>query len=115
MSCLLLSDRNRLTDLENKLMVARVEGWREGIVREFEMNVYTMYLKWLTHKDRLYRTGNTAQCPGSLDGRGVWGRMDACTCRAESLHCSSETITTILIGYLAHLVKNLSAMQETRV
>ena len=79
------------------------------------MNVYTMYLKWLTHKDRLYRTGNTAQCPGSLDGRGVWGRMDACTCRAESLHCSSETITTILIGYLAHLVKNLSAMQETRV
>ena len=90
-------------------------GWREGIVREFEMNVYTMYLKWLTHKDRLYRTGNTAQCPGSLDGRGVWGRMDACTCRAESLHCSSETITTILIGYLAHLVKNLSAMQETGV
>ena len=31
MSCLLLSDRNRLTDLENKLMVARVEEWREGI------------------------------------------------------------------------------------
>ena len=26
MSCLLLSDRNRLTDLENKLMVARVEN-----------------------------------------------------------------------------------------
>ena len=36
---------------------------------------------------------------GSLDGRGVWGRMDTCICRAESLHCSPETITTLLIGY----------------
>ena len=25
--------------------------------------------------------------------------MDTCTCMAESLHCSSETITTLLIGY----------------
>ena len=41
-------------------------------------------------------------CPmlcGSLDGRGVWGRMDTCVCTAESLHCSPETITTLLIGY----------------
>ena len=28
---------------------------------------------------------------GSLDG--VWGRMDTCTCMAESLHCSPETLT----------------------
>ena len=35
---------------------------------------------------------------GSLDGRGVWGRMDTCICMAESLHCSSETTTTLLIG-----------------
>jgi len=34
---------------------------------------------------------------GSLDGRGVWGRMDACVYMADSLHCSSETITTLLI------------------
>ena len=36
---------------------------------------------------------------GSLDGRGVWGRMDTCICMAESLCCSSETIITLLIGY----------------
>ena len=36
---------------------------------------------------------------GSLDGRGVWGRMDICICMAESLSCSPETITTLLIGY----------------
>ena len=36
---------------------------------------------------------------GSLDGRGVCRRMDACTHMAESLCCSSETVTTLLIGY----------------
>ena len=35
----------------------------------------------------------------SLDGRVVWGRMDTCVCMAEFLHCSPETITTLLIGY----------------
>ena len=34
----------------------------------------------------------------SLDGRGVWRRMDACICMAESLHCSSEAITVLLIS-----------------
>ena len=37
---------------------------------------------------------------GSLDGRGVWGKMDTCICMAEFLRCSSETITKfLLIGY----------------
>ena len=36
---------------------------------------------------------------GSLDGRGVWGRMDTCMCMAESLCCSPETIIILLIGY----------------
>ena len=35
---------------------------------------------------------------GSLDGMGVWGRMDACICMAEFLHCSPETTTTLLTG-----------------
>ena len=37
----------------------------------------------------------------SLDGRGVWGRMDICMCMAESLHCSPETLTTLLIGCIS--------------
>ena len=36
---------------------------------------------------------------GSLDGRGVGGRMDTCICMAESLGCSPETIITFLTGY----------------
>ena len=41
-------------------------------------------------------------CPvlcGGLDGRAVQGRMDTCICKTESLHCSPETITTLLISY----------------
>ena len=35
----------------------------------------------------------------SLDGSGVWGRMDTCIWVAESLLCSPETITTLLVDY----------------
>ena len=35
----------------------------------------------------------------SLDGRGVWGRKDTRICMSESLHCSPETITALLINY----------------
>ena len=35
----------------------------EGIVREFGVDMYTLlYLKWITNKDLLYSTGNSAQC-----------------------------------------------------
>ena len=36
---------------------------------------------------------------GSSDESGVLGRTDACICRAESLCCSPETLTTLLTGY----------------
>ena len=44
---------------------------------------------------------------GSLDVRGVWGRMDTRMCTAESLHCSFETNTTLLIGYTPKQKKKL--------
>ena len=36
----------------------------------------------------------------SLDVREVWGRMDTCICVAESLCCSPETVTTLLVSQL---------------
>ena len=45
---------------------------------------------------------------GSLDGRGVWGRMDTYVWMAESLCCPSETNTTLLMGYTAIRNKKLS-------
>ena len=32
---------------------------------------------------------------GSLDGRGIWGRMDTCICMAESLRCSPKTMISV--------------------
>ena len=35
----------------------------EGIAREFGMDMYTLlHLKWITSKDLLCSTGNSAQC-----------------------------------------------------
>ena len=36
---------------------------------------------------------------GSLDMKGGWGRTDTCICMAESLCCSLENITILLIGH----------------
>ena len=36
---------------------------REGIIREFGMGMYTqLYLKWISSKDLVYSTWNSAQC-----------------------------------------------------
>ena len=37
---------------------------------------------------------------GSLDGRGVWGRMDTCIYMAESLCYAPETITMLFTNPL---------------
>ena len=39
------------------------------------------------------------------DGSGAWQRMDTCIGMTESLHCSHETVTTLLIDYT--LVQNV--------
>ena len=52
--------QNRKTHRTRK----RIYGCQgEGIVREFEMNMYMLlYFKWITNKDLLCSTGNSAQC-----------------------------------------------------
>ena len=79
-------------------------GWgrigREGIVRELGMDMYTLlYLKRIT-KDLLYKHREfCSMLCASLNGRGVWGRMDIRIYMAESFNCPPENITTLLIGY----------------
>ena len=56
------NDTSELTEekgTENELMAAgcREEGFGEGIVREFGIDMYTvLYLKWVANKDPLYST-----------------------------------------------------------
>ena len=41
-----------------------------GMVREFGSNTYTLlYLKWITNKDLLCSTGNSAQYPVTTEWR----------------------------------------------
>ena len=55
-------------------MVTRGKEQREGIVREFGMDMYTLlYLKWITNKVPLYSTGHSAQCSAAAGMGGVWG------------------------------------------
>ena len=44
---------------------------------------------------------------GSLEGRGVEGRMDPCLCTADSLHCPPETNTALLIDHAHVCAKSL--------
>ena len=54
----------------------------------------------LSNKNLLYGTGKCDQrYVAAWMGGGVWGRMDTCICMAESLRCSPETITVLLINY----------------
>ena len=83
-------------------MVAGREGWGEGIVREFEMDMYI----WLFKIDNqqgptvLDKELCSVLC-GSLDGREVWWKMNTRICMAESLCCQPEIIT-LLISYISH-------------
>ena len=53
------------------------------------MDMYTLlYLTWITSKLLYTHRELCSVLCDSLDGRGVWGRMDICIGMAESLPCS---------------------------
>ena len=89
--------RNRLTDLENELTVARRGEWGEAIVRKSGIEMYTLlYFKWITNKDLLYIPGNSAQCyvPAWMGGEceGEWIHAYAFMHMKLSQHCSSAIL-----------------------
>ena len=75
--------------------------------REFGLDMHTLLcLKWI-NKDLLDNTGNSAQSYMAAWMGGDWRRMNTCIHMTESLHCSPETVTTLLIGYNQIQNKNL--------
>ena len=69
--------RNRLTDLEKELMVARGRVGRIGgrDIRESGINMCTLlYLKWITNKFLLYSTRTSVQCYAAAWMGGEFGR-----------------------------------------
>ena len=66
---------------------------KQGIVRELGIDSYNNQQgPSVQHREFC------SMSSGSLEGRGVWGRMDTCICKAESLCYTPETIT-LLISY----------------
>ena len=81
-------------------MAYRGEECEEWIVWEFRMDMHTLlYLKWITNKDLLQSTVNSAQCYVEPGWEGAWERMDICIHVAESFCPAPETYIILLIGY----------------
>ena len=57
----------------------------------------------ITLRSRLY---------SCLDRKGVWGRMAIYVHMAESLHCSSKSITAVFIGYTQIQNEKLKTFKE---
>ena len=56
-----LQNRNRFTDLENKLMVTSRKGQAEEIDWELGTDIYALLLKQITNKELLYSIENSAK------------------------------------------------------
>ena len=86
------------TDSQTWRTNLRLQG--RGIVRELGMNVYTLlYFKGITSKDLVYNTEKSAECyKAAWMGGEFGGEQITCVRVAECLCCSSEIITTLLIG-----------------
>ena len=89
------------------------QGAGEGIVKEFGLCVYTLpYLKWITNKDLVYSTGNSAQCyVASWMGR-EHGEEYTCICMSESLCCPPEAITVLFSARLQYKIKSLKKRKK---
>ena len=58
-----LQSKKRFADFRNKFTVGRGQDDGEGIVRELGTDMCSLLcLKWITSKDLLYSTENSAQC-----------------------------------------------------
>ena len=83
----------------------RLRKWTYGccrgrVVRDVGKVMYTLqYSKWITNKNLLYSTWNSAQCYVPAWMRRGSGRMDTCVCMAESICYPPETVT-FLLGYV---------------
>ena len=76
------------------------------------MDMYTLLcLKWITNKDLLCSTWNSAQCYMIAWMGGEFGGEWIHVLVWLSLFCSPETITTLLIGYQFNSVQSLSRVR----
>ena len=89
-----LWNRNRLTDIENRLVIAKGEGVGEGM--EWEVRVSRcklLYMEWINNKVLLYSTGNCIQYPVINHNGKEYKKECVYICITESLCCTAEINT----------------------
>ena len=75
-------------------------GWQgEEIAREFGTRAYCCSQNGQPTRTYYIAHGALLNVMWQPRWENSLGEMDTCVCIAESLHCSPETITTLLIGY----------------
>ena len=85
--------------IENQLMVAREKDGGRDTSGVWDRHKHTGILKMDNQQGpTVLHMEQCSMLCGSLDGRGVWERLDTWICMAEPRHCSPENIT-LLIGY----------------
>ena len=71
----------------------------EGRVREFEIDMYTLYLRWVKIRTYCRAQGTLLNIMWQPGWERSLGEKDTCICMAEYLCCAPETTTTVLIIY----------------
>ena len=80
-------------------MVAKGEGGGGGM--EWECGISRcklVYIGWINNKVLLYSTGNYIQYPVINHNRKEYEKEYVCVCITESLCCTAEINTTLLIS-----------------
>ena len=75
-------------------------GWEAGISR-----CKLLYIEWINNKVLLYCTGNYIQYP-EINHNGKEYKKNVHICITESLCCTAEINTTLLINYTS-ILKNV--------
>ena len=74
-----IQNRNRLTDIENRLVVDNGEGCGGGMDGEFGISRCKLfYMWWINHKALLYSTGNYIQYPQISHNGNEYKKMCVC-------------------------------------
>ena len=91
-----LQIRNRLTDIENRLVVAKGEGGGEEKDREFgNSRCKVLYTGWKNHKVLLYNTGNYIQYLIISHNGKEYEKKNVHMCITKSLCCRAEIGMTL--------------------
>ena len=94
-------NRNRVINIENRLVVAKGEENGGGMDREFGISrCKLLNVEWIIKKVLLYSTGNYTQYP-VINHNGKNMKRNVCIYITESLCCTPEINTALWINYIS--------------